>query len=265
MKTFEFNRFKKVVVRDFHTAYNLYGLSLLIIMLVPAMLWMLKVAIGMGDDNSSPYVRMSLIKFLVSLAAIIAPLKIYGSCNLQGKGNYFAMLPASLGEKFWSMLLYSFVVSPLVVFVGSCAVDTLLTILPFGPYKDFLWNDNLLFATSFGFPALLGFRGVVLFWAGVISSASIFLFTNTIFKKNKFIKTVLWLLLIGFVAMVVIAPIMLHLDWDFDWVEWLAKWFEGKDERFFINLMFWSNLCFELLFTAVMSFFTYRRLKKMQY
>ena len=130
MKNFDFNRFKKVVVRDFHSAYNLYGLSLLIIMLVPAMLWMLEVAIGMGEGDSSPFVRMRLINFLVYLAAIIAPLKIYGSCNLQGKGNYFAMLPASLGEKFWSMLLYSFVVSPLAVFVGSCAVDTLLTILP---------------------------------------------------------------------------------------------------------------------------------------
>ena len=72
-------------------------------------------------------------------------------------------------------------------------------------------------------------------------------------------------MLIGFVAMVVFAPIMIHLDWDFDWVEHFAKWFEGKDERFLNNLMFWLNLGFELLFTAVMCFFTYRRLKKMQY
>ena len=264
MKNFDFNRFKKVVVRDFHTAYNLYGLSLLIIMLVPAMLWMLEVALGMGEGDSSPFVRMRLINFLVYLAAIIAPLKIYGSCNLQGKGNYFAMLPASLCEKFWSMLLYSFVVSPLAVFVGSCAVDTLLTILPFGPYNDFLWNADL-YASPFGFPTFFGFRGVVLFYVGIVSISSIFLFTNTIFKKNKFIKTVLWLLLIGFVAMVVIAPIMIHLDWDFDWIERFAKWFEGKDERFFINLMFWLNLGFGLLFTVVMCFFTYRRLKKMQY
>ena len=86
------------------------------------------------------------------------------------------------------MVLYCFVVCPLVVFVGSVAVDTILTLLPFGPYKEYLWqlpdwlrNVNTLDGniSGFGYFVLMAIK---IFWV-----ASLFMLANTIFKKNKFI------------------------------------------------------------------------------
>ena len=207
MKNFEFNRFSKVVVRDFHNTSSLFGLSLLILMLLPLLFWLF--ALAVQDDVVEVFNRRNFIQLAVFLTAAISSMKIYNSCNLIGKGNYFAMLPASLCEKFTSMLLYSFIVCPLLVFGGSVAVDTLLTAIPYGPYKDYLWQlpewMTPIFTNNFGKFVLLSIK--------LFAVASLFMLANTIFKKNKFIKTVLWLALIGFVLILAIAPIMHHYDW----------------------------------------------------
>ena len=267
MNKFNFNRFGKVVVRDLHSAYNLYGMSLLIMALVPAFMWLLGWAFKANEV--AVFSRYNFIQFMVILAAAIAPMKIYNSCNLSGKGNYFAMLPATLGEKFWSMVLYSFVVSPLVVLVGAVAVDILLTLLPFGPFKEYIWQmPDWTYAIGggfFGYTA--GFNGFLMSIFKVLSIASLYLFANTIFKKNKFIKTILWLLLIGFVLTVIAVPIVSHIDWmeNRGWLFKLAEWLKLKSEEQLVNLWHWTNIILNAVVTFLFSFFTYRRLKKMQY
>lgn len=258
-------RFKKVVVRDFHNTYSLFGLSMLIIMLTPVALWML--GLVFGEREMPSYLRMSMIEFVVFLTAAISSMKIYNSCNLVGKGNYFAMLPASLGEKFTSMVLYCFVVCPLVVFAGLYAVDTLLTLLPFGPYREYLWDipdwKQVVIASGWGYTSMQGFLSTA---GQILGVTSLFMLANTIFKKNKFIKTVLWLMLIGFIAIVVLVPIMSHIDWNWEWwVEKMMNLFKDADQRTVVNIMFWTKFIFDLAVSAVLLLITYRRLKKMQY
>ena len=266
MNKFNFNRFGKVVVRDFHNTYSLFGLSMLIIMLIPAFVWILGLAVQ--DDVVEVWNRRNFISMAVYLTAAISSMKVFNSCNLVGKGNYFAMLPASLCEKFSSMMLYCFVVCPLVVFVGSVAVDTLLTLLPFGPYKEYLWqlsdwmrNVNTLGGniTGFGYFVLMAIK---IFWV-----ASLFMLANTIFTKNKFIKTVLWLMVIVFALILIIAPIMNHIDWPNyrDLVIKLGEWLKIKSPEQLAHLFYWSQIFLDTLLTFLFSFFTYRRLKKMQY
>ena len=266
MKNFELNRFNKVVVRDFHNTYSLFGMSMLIIMLIPAFVWLMGLAVN--DDVVEVWNRRNFIHLAVILTAAISSMKIYNSCNLVGKGNYFAMLPASLCEKFTSMALYCFVVCPLVVFVGSVTVDTILTLLPFGPYKDYLWQlpDWLREIKSFG-GYTTGFSGFVLKAMNIFSVAALFILANTIFKKNKFIKTILWLLLIVFALVLIIAPIMNHIDWPnhWDWIMKIAEWLKIKSEDQLMRLFFWSRFVFNVVVAFIFSFFTYRRLKKMQY
>ncbi|MBO4308112.1 MAG: hypothetical protein J5848_07375 [Bacteroidales bacterium] len=265
MKNFELNRFKKVVVRDFHNTYSLFGMSMLIIMLIPAFVWLMGLAVN--DDVVEVWNRRNFISLAVYITAAISSMKIYNSCNLVGKGNYFALLPASLCEKFTSMVLYSFVVCPLVVFAGSVAVDTILTLLPFGPYKEFLWQlpdwmksigDN-----TFIFPTSIG--GYVLSALNIFAVAALFMLANTIFKKNKFIKTILWLMLITFALVLIIAPIAGHFEWGWNWIDKLAEWFKDKTEEQIIRIYYWSHFVFNAVVIFFLSFFTYRRLKKMQY
>ena len=185
MNKFNFNRFGKVVVRDFHNACTLYGMSMLIMVLVPSAIWLIGLVFGLNyadADGTDLVMRHMVVIIMAYLAAAIAPLKIYNSCNLRGKGNYFAMLPATLGEKFCSMLLYCFIVSPLAVFCGAYLVDTLLTLFPFGPNKDFLWNEpqwlnSLGEEINFGLPQI-----VLIFATQIFSYSAVFMFANTIFS-----------------------------------------------------------------------------------
>lgn len=263
-----FNRFKKVVVHDFHSTISLYGLSMLIMMCVPTFLWLFGLAFKIPSIDS--LVRLGIMQFVVILAAAIAPMKIYKSCNLTGRGNYFAMLPASLGEKFCSMMLYCFIITPLAVFLGWLVVDSLLTLLPFGPFKSYLWFtpewmkelgdvgdiSNVYSTKTFGLDAACSTA------IKAIGTASIFMFANTIFKRGKFIKTVLWIMLISFVLSIVSVPILLHIHWD---VEWFIDFFEGMTAEKARHLLFWGSMLLYAVEIFIFSFFTYRRLKKMQY
>lgn len=266
-----FDRFKKVVVRDFNSTYQLYGMSMLIMICVPVAVWLFGLAFKIPEIGSMG--RQGIMQFVVVLAAMIAPMKIYKSCNLPGKGNYFAMLPASLGEKFCSMMIYCFIVTPLVVFAGIFVVDTLLTLLPFGPFKDYIWHTSA-WLQEIGDVAQWYDTGRFSFDANMstllkaITASSIFMFANTIFKKNKFIKTVLWIMLISFVFSIVAAPtityIITHVHWDMEWIMNLLKKFDASQEKL-QSLVFWGTTLFNLLVAALFSWLTYRRLKKMQY
>ena len=183
----------------------------------------------------------------VFVAVAIAPGIIYKSCNLKGRGNYYALLPASVTEKYLSMFLYCSIVVPVVVVFGTLLLDTLLTLLPFGPYKVYFWQCYNYW-----------FMGDWLIWAILVPIAlllltsAVFMFTNTVFKRAKFIKTMLWLMLVGFVLMIVMV---LSADW---WINWVSKF----DEDIFIVIVF---IVFPLILASVFQFLTYRRLKKMQY
>lgn len=268
MNKFSFNRFQKVVVRDFHNTLSLYGMSMLVMMLVPSAIWLIGLVFGLNyadADGTDLVMRHMVVIIMAYLAAAIAPLKIYNSCNLRGKGNYFAMLPATLGEKFCSMLLYCFIVSPLAVFCGAYLVDTLLTLLPFGPNKDFLWNEpqwlnSLGEEINFGLP-----RIVLIFATQIFSYSAVFMFANTIFKKHKFIFTVLWLMLIGYVVSIISIPILMHVDWSGSFMATIAKWVENTSPDKVLSIITWIGMLLNVLIAAVFSFFTYRRLKKMQY
>lgn len=265
MNKFNFNRFGKVFVRDFHNTYSLFGMSLLIIMLIPLIVWLFSLAVR--DPMVAVWSRRNFIHLAVILTAAISSMKIFNSCNLVGKGNYFAMLPASLGEKFSSMMIYSMVVCPLVVFVGAVAVDTLLTALPFGSYKAYLWQTPEWMNYSIGFNFATSFKGCVLIVMKIITVASLFMLANTIFKKNKFIKTILWLALIGFLLILIIAPIMNHINWDehWDWFVKIGEWLKIKSQEQLLRLFFWSQMALCAVLTFIFSFITYRRLKRMQY
>ena len=259
--TFDFNRFKKVLARDFHATYSRFGLGILIIVLlsIAAWLWgwvtMREFAdLEMSEDYYDEYYtlmynfhRLRYFILGVFVAVAIAPGIIYKSCNLKGRGNYFALLPASITEKYLSMFLYCSIAVPVVVVFGTLLLDTLLTLLPFGPYKVYFWQCYNYW-----------FMGDGLIWAILVPIAlllltsAVFMFTNTVFKRAKFIKTMLWLMLVGFVLMIVM---LLSADW-------LINWLPKFDEDIFIVIVF---IVFPLILASVFQFLTYRRLKRMQY
>lgn len=259
--TFDFNRFKKVLARDFHATYSRFGLGILIIVLLSIAAWLWGWVtmrefsdLEMSEDYYDEYYtlmynfhRLRYFILGVFVAVAIAPGIIYKSCNLKGRGNYFALLPASITEKYLSMFLYCSIAVPVVVVFGTLLLDTLLTLLPFGPYKVYFWQCyNYWFISDWLIWAILVPIALLLL------TSAVFMFTNTVFKRAKFIKTMLWLMLVGFVLMIVM---LLSADW-------LINWLPKFDEDIFIVIVF---IVFPLILASVFQFLTYRRLKKMQY
>ena len=248
--TFNFTRFKKVLARDFRATYKRFGLAILILSLLVVTVWIFSLVInvpyyydsaygGLGIDHYYKYIleeRVSSILLGVVISFAIAPAIIYKSCNLKGRGNYYAMLPASHLEKYLSMLFYCCIVAPLAVLLGSFIVDTLLTLLPIGYFKYFIWNFDEWHYIDAEF--------VLCFIAFLFLTASIFMFSNTLFKRAKFIKTVLWLMLIGFVLLIsnLTFPALFRL----------------------ID-SFWPVFIIMIIISLILQSLTYYRLRDMQY
>lgn len=186
---FDFNRFCKVFEKDLKSLWTRFGLTMLIIILIPSAIWLLFSSAG-GVIPSE--VRISLIYMCVLLASIMAPSRLYKYCNTPNLGIHFAMLPASKSEKFWSMVLITALVVPVIAFCAMLLLDVIMT--PFrGAYTQ--WIFEAFYGT--------GTKDLLQLWLGSLmafyATAATFFFTATLFKKHKVVRTFLWSMLIGFV------------------------------------------------------------------
>ncbi|MBP5395792.1 MAG: hypothetical protein J6Y34_02220, partial [Bacteroidales bacterium] len=142
--------------------------------------------------------------------------------NLPNRGIHFAMLPASKREKFWSMIFYCMLVCPAMVFVGGVLFDFLLSALPFGSYRQWLFEngvwlngkslwDVLMENTYYNYPFCSPGLLLLMTAAGYLLSASTFFFTATLFRKHKVLLTFIALWLISFVGSLFVMPVVTFL------------------------------------------------------
>lgn len=256
----------------------------MIITLLPVAVWLLWwVMSGVSDVLSiAPEIRWIFIAGVVSLAAMVTPSRMFRISNLSREGVYYAMLPASKLEKYVSMLIMSVVVCPLVCFCGSMVIDYFLALLPFGPYSKWLWQtdylaemlDHYRLVASGNAPGmeanevrvlsevLTPCRVVLGGVASYLSMVALFMFTNTIFKKHKFLQTVLWVVLINFVLNLIVTPIMFAMTIRGNWVESIMA---SSDPIGMLNTIFWISLAWELLLAVVFFGWAAYRLKNMKY
>ena len=281
--TFEWSRFCKVVRKDFSNIWQNAGTSLLIITLLPILAWLLWWALSGIEEIPAivPEVRWCFIAGSVMLAAIVSPSRMYRTSNLQKEGIYFAMLPASKLEKYLSMLLFTIVVCPLLCFLGGMVLDYFLTLLPFGPYDKWLWQTDYLADTLDDYRALVAGTfpnvndntmmlvqvikpGRVVLYAVLchLSYVSLFLFTNTIFKKHKVLQTLLWTWLISFVLNIILTPIMGTMMMSGNWLE---EFLETADPVRSMNIAYWAATAWSIVLTTVFFWWASYRLKHMKY
>ena len=281
--TFEWSRFCKVVRKDFSNIWQNAGTSLLIITLLPILAWLLWWALSGIEEMPAivPEVRWCFIAGSVLLAAIVSPSRMYRTCNLQKEGIYFAMLPASKLEKYLSMLLFTIVVCPLLCFLGGMVLDYFLTLLPFGPYRKWLWQTDYLADFLDGYRALVGGQfpnvdedvmmltkvftpGKVVIYGLIayLSYVGLFLFTTTIFKKHKVLQTILWTWLISFVLNIIFTPIMGAMMLSGNW---LQEFLKSADPVRSLNIAYWIATAWGMLLTVVFFWWASYRLKHMKY
>jgi hypothetical protein len=239
--TFDFKRFGQVLAKDWKNYFRNFGISLIVWCCIPVLFWIATLVLDFEMDNGA---RAAIIASLVFSVLIFVPSKVYGKANLSRDGVGFAMLPATNLEKFLSMFLYCSVLTPLIVGLGSWAIDSLLYLLPFGGFTYYF----VVLPKS-----KLGLLLVTIACYGLLFS-SIFVFGNMVFKKPKAGKTIAWGLLILFVLAMILQL--------FHFWERFTHWECNTVNQ---NALPWIMDAVFLGFAIVFYVLTYRKLKTQKY
>lgn len=279
---FDWNRFCKVVNKDFRNMWPMFGTTMIILAALPFAVWLFMTVLGV-DVPLDPSFRLMMIQGVAYIAAMMAPSRMYRTWNIRNEGIYYAMLPASKLEKYISALIFSLIVCPLGVYLGSMVLDCFLTALPFGAWEDWLWESKV------GFPFILDLgtilsematadAGVDTFrmlyfgtmyniscWLSYICTVMMFVFTATLFKKHKVLQTILWLYVINFVLSIVLIPVFMVVFGSADFMEWVTDLITNMSGQQMANWFFGITNGFNLLLIALFVWLSWRRLNRMAY
>ncbi len=279
---FDWNRFCKVVNKDFRNMWPMFGTTMIILAALPFAVWLFMTVLGV-DVPLDPAFRLMMIQGVAYIAAMMAPSRMYRTWNIRNEGIYYAMLPASKLEKYISALIFSLIVCPLGVYLGSMVLDCFLTALPFGSWEDWLWESKVGFpfildlgtilseiaASDYGAEAFrvmyFGTLYNISCWLGYICTVMMFVFTATLFKKHKVLQTILWLYVINFVLSIVLIPVFMVIFGNADFIEWVSDLITNMSGQQMANWFFGVTNGFNLLLTALFVWLSWRRLKKMSY
>lgn len=267
--TFSFERFGKVLAMDFKNYIRNYGISLIVLCSLPIALWILSLIFG---TESGTIGRGSLLVCIVFVACILAPSKVYGKANLTREGVAFAMLPASALEKFFSMFIFCAIVTPIVCLFGGWAIDSLLTLTPFGGFKEFV---NMFAASQLceideveGAIQPAAFITPFKVWFAIISGlliwSAVFMLGNMIFKKRKAGKTLACYLGISYVISTLISVILLNNESLIKRLSITSSDDASAIEHYVTNAMNWGSSISVVLLLVVL-FFVYRKIKTQKY
>lgn len=269
--TFDWNRFCKVVNKDFRNLWPTFGTTAIVLASLPFAVWLLALVI----DHTfviSPDWRVMMIMAFAQLGAIMLPSRLYRTMNLRNEGIYYAMLPASKLEKFLSMLLFTFIVAPVAIYLGSMVLDIILRLMPTGAYHQWLWQGE----TGFPLPVMNGMDDELLpgfhswlltaaVYTSFIASPAIFLYAATLFKKHKVLYTFLVLYLAEFVLSIIAIPVFVALAQNPDFTEWVYDTFHNIPPETLANRFLGGLLAFNIVVTVLFTWLAWRRLKKMPY
>ena len=279
--TFNINRFGKVLKHDGLNFFPNMGLALAILWAIPVIFYLF-VSLMPGHETHvfDAYSRIDTIDLILKITIIIAPARLYKYCNDQRQGISYAMLPASIFEKFLSMVIYCVIVTPIVYIAGALAIDSILALYN-GPYEGFavpiyfdkhaqlsyivdehnmagVFDDSwTVFLNSLS-PTFMSFLGMF----GMLMLSSIFMFGNMIFKKHKTPKMIGILILLSIIFMILVINYVAHYETIFS--NWNRETATDILERLIyitINVAFYL----EIIVSALLLWGVYHKIKTQKY
>ena len=216
--TFDLKRFGNLLAFDGRKYIRNFGITLAILCGLNLVLWLLTLIFNFTMPTLP---RWGIIYLAMFLGIIMVPSKAFGDINLSREGVRFAMLPVSNLEKYLSYVLFC-LLTPVAIIFGSWAIDSLLTMLPFGGFdhyikhfgvlgmmQDFvveigaLNNVGVVSDTNGDIQKVFSMFGSGYDWSliiGTIFSVGIFMFGNLLFKTHKTAKTLACMIGISYVV-----------------------------------------------------------------
>ena len=275
--TFSFNRFKDLLVNDGKKYFRNFGTALIVFCCLNAIFWIFNLLFGTKTDSIT---RFGMLCVWTALAIMLVPEKVYGKANLSREGVSFAMMPTSSLEKFISMFIYCAIVTPVIVFFGGFLVDTLLSLFPFGGFEKTLhlytvneiarmMNDHSGVAqvgeVTVNFTDVFSIGAMrTSLYLSIIQWAAIFMLGNMLFKKHKAGKTFACYLGIGYVLSTIMGGIMVSNGRMQQWMNRISDYSTEEMIHFMHNATIWG-MVIGIIVTALLLFFTYRKIKTQKY
>ena len=242
--------------------------SLLIFASVIAAVWIFSLTV---ESDVCPHSRDALVGTLFILAIVLSPFIVYKDMNNRKKGYIYAMIPASTLEKLLSMIVLCVVIVPLLAYAVLTATDLLLWLLSKVGIGSFLnmefYNPFMtvkLVDDEYLQPYIYPVFDSIIYFVNLIAYTIMF---NTIFRKNKVLKTILFNITLSFAFVIltaVIANITTPEFWE-DMFGGLVEWLDGKTDVELFGYVMTTVRCLTILMSMVFLSITYFRIKKVNY
>lgn len=242
--------------------------SLLIFASVIAAVWIFSLTV---DFNACPHSRAGLVNVLFVLAIVLSPFIVYKDMNDRKKGYIYAMIPASTLEKLLSMIVLCVVIVPLLAYAVLTATDLLLWLLSkagIGPFLHMEFYNPFtavkLVDDEYLLPHIYPVFDSIIYFVNLIAYTIMF---NTIFRKNKVLKTILFNMAMSF-AFVILTAVIVNVTtpefWE-DMFEGLVEWLDEKTDVELFGYLMTTVRCLTILMSMAFLSITYFRIKKVNY
>jgi hypothetical protein len=242
--------------------------SLLIFASVIAAVWIFSLTF---DIDVFPHSRDALVGTLFILAIVLSPFIVYKDMNDRKKGYIYAMIPASTLEKLLSMIVLCVVIVPLLAYAVLTATDLLLWLLSkvgIGPFLHMEFYNPFtavkLVDDEYLLPHIYPVFDSIIYFVNLIAYTIMF---NTIFRKNKVLKTILFNMAMSF-AFVILTAVIVNVTtpefWE-DMFEGLAEWLDEKTDVELFGYLMTTVRCLTILMSMAFLSITYFRIKKVNY
>ncbi|MBR4988690.1 MAG: hypothetical protein IKY85_02130 [Bacteroidaceae bacterium] len=267
-EVFDIKRLGKLMQYEVINYIPHYFKSLLIFASVIAAVWILSLTI---EEPIMPGGRDELVKVLFVLAITLSPFIVYKDMNNRKKGYIYAMIPASTLEKLLSMIVLCVVIVPLLAYAVLTATDLLLWLLSKVGIGTFLHMEFYNPFTSikivddeYLLPHIYPVFDSIIYFVNLVAYTIMF---NTIFRKNKVFKTILFNISMTF-AFVILTAVIVNITTPEFWENLLSPFVEWLDEKTDVELFGYvmtTVRCLTVLMSMAFLYITYFRIKKVNY
>ena len=157
------------------------------------------------------YFRAAVLIICIAVLLITMPSKLYGHLTEKRAGSTWLMIPASIFEKYLSMVIICAVITTALFLCIHIGTDALLCALDKTCGNNLLSLGKEIFGYRTEIPtevmsAIGGLLNPLVYIDDIIGSVLIFLLGAICFKNAKVVKTILFLMVISLAFSIIASP-----------------------------------------------------------
>lgn len=212
---FNITRFGKYFASDFRASISRYGLSFLIVSLMGLVIYAGTIIMGLMFNGTwegpSIYFRTATFAICTVVLVLTMPSKIYGHITEKRAGTTWLMIPASIFEKFLSMILISGIIVPALFTIVYLGTDALLCVLDqtCGTSICHIGKDIAGYRNEIPTEVMSAIGGLFTPYSyidDIVGYVLIFLLGTVCFKNAKVAKTILFIIVLSMAMSIIGTP-----------------------------------------------------------